>query len=95
MLNPSLHGDIARLFSLTQNTLVWLIFDNIMHNSTVCFAKHANDKAAKWAASKRPKKSNLSDRNHRPTEYALHSMVKPPEYAISEEPAEPVTKKET
>ncbi|GKY91154.1 hypothetical protein MPSEU_000088200 [Mayamaea pseudoterrestris] len=63
-------------------------------SSTVCFAKHANDKAAKWAASKRPKKSNLSDRNHKPTEYALHSMVKPAEYNISDAPAEPVTKKE-
>jgi hypothetical protein len=55
-------------------------------------AKHANDKAAKWAASKRPKKSNPSDKNRGPTTYELHSMTKPPEYSISDAPAEPVTK---
>jgi hypothetical protein len=59
----------------------------------VCFAKHAQDKAAKWAASKRPKKSRLSDINRRPIIYELSSVVKPPEYTISDAPATPVTKK--
>jgi len=50
--------------------------------STVCFAKHVNDKAAKWAASKRPKKSRPSDINRKPIVYELHSMQKPAEYTI-------------
>jgi len=50
--------------------------------STVCFAKHVNDKAAKWAASKRPKKSRPSDINRKPIVYELHSMPKPAEYTI-------------
>lgn len=51
--------------------------------STTCFAKHARDKGAKWAAAKRPKKSRPSDINRKPPVYELHSMVKPPEYTIS------------
>jgi hypothetical protein len=51
-------------------------------NSTVCFAKHAKDKAAKWAASKRPKKHRLSDIHRKPIIYELTSMTKPSEYTI-------------
>jgi hypothetical protein len=50
--------------------------------STALNAKHANDKAAKWAASKRPKKSRPSDINRKPTQYELHSITKPAEYTI-------------
>jgi hypothetical protein len=45
------------------------------------------DKAAKWAASKRPKKHRLSDINRKPIIYELHSMVKPVEYTVSDSPA--------
>lgn len=62
--------------------------------STVCFAKHVNDKAAKWAASKRPKKHRPSDINRKPVVYELHSIQKPPEYTISDEPAVPMPKPE-
>ena len=57
-------------------------------NSTALSAKHANDKAAKWAASKRPKKHRLSDIHRKPIIYELHTMVKPSEYSIDS--AEPV-----
>jgi hypothetical protein len=60
---------------------------------TVCFAKHANDKAAKWAASKRPKKSRPSDINRKPIEYELHTMTKPAEYNIDSAAPEPVAAK--
>jgi hypothetical protein len=59
-----------------------------LRSSTVCFAKHANDKAAKWAASKRPKKHRLSDIHRKPIIYELHIMQKPSEYSIDS--AEPV-----
>lgn len=62
------------------------------HHSTACFAKHANDKAAKWAASKRPKKSRPSDVNRKAPVYELHNMVKPAEYSISDAAPQPVTK---
>lgn len=60
--------------------------------STVCFAKHVKDKAAKWAKAKRPKKHRLSDINRTPIIYELHSLTKPSEYNISEAPAAPVAK---
>ena len=53
-----------------------------MHS--VCFAKHVQKKAAKWAKDKRPRKSRLSDINRAPIIYELHTMEKPPEYTISE-----------
>ena len=54
---------------------------NVNHSSTTaCFAKHVNDKAARWAASKRPKKSRPSDINRTPVVYELSKVVKPPEY---------------
>jgi hypothetical protein len=49
----------------------------------VCFAKHVNDKAAKWAASKRPKKSRPSDIHRTPVVYELTTLVKPAEYTVS------------
>jgi len=52
-------------------------------STTACFAKHVNDKAAKWAASKRPKKKRLSDINRKPVVYALASVEKPPEFTVS------------
>ncbi|GAX28802.1 hypothetical protein FisN_34Hh012 [Fistulifera solaris] len=59
---------------------------------TICFAKHANDKGAKWAKSKRPKKSSPADINRKPVVYELTSMVKPAEFTISSEPATSVAK---
>jgi hypothetical protein len=50
------------------------------------------DKAAKWAASKRPKKSRLSDINRTPIVYGLHSMKKPSEYTVADTPAEIMAK---
>jgi len=51
-----------------------------------CFAKHKQKKAAKWAQDKRPKKSRMSDIFRAPIDYPLHSMVKPAEYTVSDEP---------
>ena len=48
-------------------------------------AKHVNDKAARWAASKRPKKSRPSDINRTRKVYAFESMPKPPEITEVEE----------
>mmetsp|Transcript_24008 Transcript_24008/g.67074 ORF Transcript_24008/g.67074 Transcript_24008/m.67074 type:complete len:88 (-) Transcript_24008:176-439(-) len=59
----------------------------VRDTNTVCFAKHVNDKAAKWAKSKRPRKSRPSDINRKPIIYELTSIEKPPEYIISDEPA--------
>ncbi|CAB9509935.1 expressed unknown protein [Seminavis robusta] len=66
----------------------------VRESHSVCFAKHVNDKAAKWAASKRPKKSRPSDINKTPPIYELHSIQKPSEFTISDAPATPVTKPE-
>eukprot|EP00536_Pseudo-nitzschia_multiseries_P007740 jgi/Psemu1/18588/gm1.18588_g len=49
--------------------------------------RYVNDKAAKWAKSKRPRKSRPSDINRAPIVYALQSLQKPAEYDISSEPA--------
>lgn len=54
---------------------------------TALCAKYVNDKAAKWAKSKRPRKSRPSDINRAPIVYALQSLQKPAEYDISSEPA--------
>ena len=51
------------------------------------FAKHAQKKAAKWAKDKRPRKSRPSDINRKPIVYELDSLVKPPEYDVSDAPA--------
>jgi hypothetical protein len=59
---------------------------------SICFAKHVNDKAARWAKSKRPRKSRPSDINRKPIIYEVHSMIKPAEYSISDEPASPMPK---
>jgi hypothetical protein len=59
---------------------------------SVCFAKHVQDKAAKWARAKRPRKSRPSDKNRKPVVYELTSMQKPPEYDISDAPASPAPK---
>jgi hypothetical protein len=59
---------------------------------SVCFAKHCNDKAAKWAKAKRPRKSRPSDINRKPITYAIHTMIKPAEYSISDAPAAPMAK---
>lgn len=57
------------------------------YNSTSCSAKHVNDKAARWAKSKRPRKSRPSDINRKAPEYELTSMIKPSEYTIDAAPA--------
>eukprot|EP00980_Cylindrotheca_fusiformis_P015214 scaffold4222_cov115-Cylindrotheca_fusiformis.AAC.10 len=62
--------------------------------NTICFAKHANDKAAKWAKSKRPRKSRPSDINRTPPVYEIHSIEKPAEYSISDESAAPTAEPE-
>lgn len=59
---------------------------------TALSAKYVNDKAAKWAKSKRPRKSRPSDINRAPINYAIHSYEKPAEYDISSEPAVPMAK---
>ena len=61
-------------------------------NSSVCFAKHVNDKAARWARAKRPRKSRPSDINRKPILYEIHSYAKPAEYTISDAPASPAPK---
>lgn len=55
-------------------------------------AKHVNDKAAKWAKAKRPRKSRPSDINRTPIVYAIHSYEKPAEYTIDAAPASPAVK---
>lgn len=65
---------------------------NYSYSRTICFAKHANDKAAKWAKSKRPRKSNPADINRKPVVYELTSIVKPAEFTVSSEPATSVAK---
>jgi hypothetical protein len=76
----------AYMQALVQTLILSLTQINLSHffASTICFAKHVNDKAAKWAASKRPKKSRPSDiaKTHR--HYDLYSIPKPAEYTISE-----------
>ena len=59
---------------------------------SVCFAKHCQDKAAKWAKAKRPRKSRPSDINRKPIIYEIHTMTKPAEYSISDAPASPMAK---
>jgi hypothetical protein len=61
------------------------LFSSVLYS--ICFAKHVQDKAAKWARAKRPRKSRPSDINRAPIIYALHSYAKPAEYTISDEPA--------
>lgn len=61
-------------------------------NSTACEAKYVNDKAARWAAAKRPKKSRPSDINRTPVVYELTSIVKPAEYTVSNAPPQPAKK---
>lgn len=58
-----------------------------LHCYSALFAKHAQKKAAKWAKDKRPRKSRPSDINRRPVVYELQTLLKPPEYDISEAPA--------
>jgi hypothetical protein len=60
------------------------VFFIFFHVRSVCFAKHVQKKAAKWAKDKRPRKSRLSDINRTPVVYELRTMEKPPEYTISE-----------
>lgn len=48
-------------------------------------AKHANDKAAKWARAKRPKKKRPSDIHRKPVVYELTSIEKPPEITVLED----------
>ena len=59
---------------------------------TALDAKYVNDKAAKWAKAKRPRKSRQSDINRSPTVYDIHSYAKPPEYDILSDPAAPMAK---
>ena len=53
---------------------------------------HRNDKAARWAKAKRPRKSRPSDINKTPVVYEIHSFQKPAEFTISDEPAKAITK---
>jgi hypothetical protein len=75
-------------FSLTVN----LSIDFHVSTVSICFAKHVQDKAARWAKSKRPRKSRASDINRKPIIYEVHSMTKPAEYSISDAPAVPMAK---
>jgi Family of unknown function (DUF5323) len=73
--------DLGLLKTFTQNNGLRSVY-----NSTACFAKHANDKAAKWAKAKRPRKSRPSDINRKKTNYELLTLVKPAEYTIDSAP---------
>jgi len=53
-----------------------------------------NDKAAKWAAAKRPKKKRPSQVNRTPPEYELHNLAKPAEYTIDSAAASPAKKED-
>ncbi|VEU36197.1 unnamed protein product [Pseudo-nitzschia multistriata] len=68
------------------------VYNTVRVADTCLSAKHVNDKAAKWAKSKRPRKSRPSDINRAPIDYAIHSYQKPAEYDISSEPAAPMAK---
>eukprot|EP00534_Pseudo-nitzschia_fraudulenta_P015115 CAMPEP_0201232724 /NCGR_PEP_ID=MMETSP0852-20130820/4578_1 /ASSEMBLY_ACC=CAM_ASM_000632 /TAXON_ID=183588 /ORGANISM="Pseudo-nitzschia fraudulenta, Strain WWA7" /LENGTH=94 /DNA_ID=CAMNT_0047525273 /DNA_START=102 /DNA_END=386 /DNA_ORIENTATION=+ len=68
------------------------LLSGVRVTDTALCAKYVNDKAAKWAKSKRPRKSRPSDINRAPIVYALHSLQKPAEYDISPEPAAPMAK---
>jgi hypothetical protein len=72
--------------------LYYVVYIMYVHTYSICFAKHVNDKAARWAKAKRPRKSRPSDINRTPTTYQVHSIAKPAEYDISAEAASPVTK---
>jgi hypothetical protein len=69
------------------NILILRISTCPLHSNSALFAKHVQLKAAKWAASKRPKKSRPSDKNRAPIIYELHSMTKPSEYTVADAPA--------
>jgi len=66
----------------------------ILFPSTALDAKHVQDKAARWAKAKRPRKSRPSDIKKTMKVYELYSIVKPAEYEISSQPASPAMKKE-
>ena len=92
---------LARLESKFANVVfIILLCSQIINPSScipsftvsICFAKHVNDKAARWAKSKRPRKSRASDINRKPIIYEVHSMTKPAEYSISDAPAVPMAK---
>lgn len=79
-------------FEVTDFCTVLFLFFSCCSPYSICFAKHVNDKAARWAKSKRPRKSRPSDINRTPVMYQLQSLVKPAEYSISDEPASPMPK---
>lgn len=68
------------------------LLSGVRVTETALCAKHVNDKAAKWAKSKRPRKSRPSDINRAPVVYAIHSFQKPAEYDISSDAAAPMAK---
>eukprot|EP00547_Thalassionema_nitzschioides_P007935 CAMPEP_0194199348 /NCGR_PEP_ID=MMETSP0156-20130528/406_1 /TAXON_ID=33649 /ORGANISM="Thalassionema nitzschioides, Strain L26-B" /LENGTH=100 /DNA_ID=CAMNT_0038924233 /DNA_START=43 /DNA_END=345 /DNA_ORIENTATION=- len=79
---------ILALLLASASAFAPLPFGVTQSSNTVCFAKHVKKKATKWAAHKRPKKSRPSDIHRKPIVYELHSMEKPPEYTITDAPAE-------
>mmetsp|Transcript_22500 Transcript_22500/g.22822 ORF Transcript_22500/g.22822 Transcript_22500/m.22822 type:complete len:92 (-) Transcript_22500:217-492(-) len=58
------------------------IANELSHSTTSLNAKHVQKKATKKHIDRRPKKKRPSDKNRKPTVYALDSFVKPPEYTI-------------
>lgn len=85
-MNDRVASIVVLHFSLTPfSFFLWI-------HSIVCQAKHVNDKAARWAASKRPKKSRPSDIHRKQVVYELSSITKPAEYTVSDAPPQPVKK---
>jgi len=84
MVVPPIHH---LLFAFFLTFLPAISFLTIIIIRSALSAKHVKDKAAKWAKSKRPRKSRPSDINRAPIIYDIHSYEKPAEYDISSEPA--------
>jgi len=71
------------VFSLSLNPRDVFFVDGFLHR--VLFAKHVQKKACKRKAHNRPKKTNPSRKNQKPTVYELYSIPEPPEYGVVEE----------
>ncbi len=78
---------MVRILSSTALTSSSFCFCFFVFQSLLCLdAKHVQDKGARWARAKRPRKSRKSDIFRAPTNYP--SFEKPPEYTIIMEEGE-------
>jgi len=83
---------IFLFLSMLVSALAFAPVHNFFGLDTSLDAKHVQDKAARWARAKRPKKTRPSDINRKPIVYEIDSYEKPPEFTISDEPAVPAAK---